>query len=197
MEDIKVEMMKVADIKPYEKNPRYNDNSVEAVAKSIKEFGFRVPIVVDKNNCIICGHTRWKASKYLGLNEVPVIKATDLSEAKAKAYRIADNKTAELSSWDYDKLQEELKVLDSADMLDFGFTESELDIQPEVEEMIETEDWVNQDVFDTQSGRIIITYSTPMEEKWLKSKVKEETILKDYYKVSQILKKQEQEGEDE
>ena len=193
MEDIKVEMMKVTDIKPYEKNPRYNDNAVSAVAKSISEFGFKTPIVVDKNNVIICGHTRWKASKLLGLKEVPVIKASDLSDAKAKAYRIADNKTAELSSWDYDKLQEELRTIDSTDMLDFGFVESELDLQPEIEELVETEDWIEQDVFDTKSGRLIITYSTPLEEKWLKQKVKEKGILKDWYKVSQIVK----EGEDE
>lgn len=186
-------MMKVTDIKPYEKNPRYNDNAVSAVAKSISEFGFKTPIVVDKNNVIICGHTRWKASKLLGLKEVPVIKASDLSDAKAKAYRIADNKTAELSSWDYDKLQEELRTIDSTDMLDFGFVESELDLQPEIEELVETEDWIEQDVFDTKSGRLIITYSTPLEEKWLKQKVKEKGILKDWYKVSQIVK----EGEDE
>lgn len=193
MEDIKVEMIKVTDIKPYEKNPRYNDNAVNAVAKSIQEFGFKTPIVVDKNNVIICGHTRWKASKLLGLEEVPVIKANDLSDAKAKAYRIADNKTAELSSWDYDKLQEELRTIDSSDMLDFGFTEDDLNIQPEVEDLVETEDWIEQDVFDTKSGRLIITYSTPLEEKWLKQKVKEKGILKDWYKVSQIV----EEGEDE
>ena len=193
MEDIKVEMMKVADIKPYEKNPRYNDNAVSAVAKSIQEFGFKTPIVVDKNNVIICGHTRWKASKLLGLEEVPVIKANDLSDAKAKAYRIADNKTAELSSWDYDKLQEELRTIDSSDMLDFGFTEDDLNIQPEVEDLVETEDWIEQDVFDTKSVRLIITYSTPLEEKWLKQKVKEKGILKDWYKVSQIIKEDDDE----
>lgn len=193
MEDIKVEMMKVTDIKPYEKNPRYNDNAVSAVAKSIQEFGFKTPIVVDKNNVIICGHTRWKASKLLGLEEVPVIKANDLSDAKAKAYRIADNKTAELSSWDYDKLQEELRTIDSSDMLDFGFTEDDLNIQPEVEDLVETEDWIEQDVFDTKSGRLIITYSTPLEEKWLKQKVKEKGILKDWYKVSQIIKEDDDE----
>ena len=193
---MEIEFIKIDDIKPYEKNPRYNDNAVSAVAKSIQEFGFRVPIVIDKNNVIICGHTRYKASKLLGLEEVPVIKADDLNDAKAKAYRIADNKTAELSSWDYEKLQDELRTVDSSDMLDFGFDESELDIQPEVEDLIETEDWINEDVYETKSGRLIITYSTPLEEKWLKQKCNERGILKDWYKVAQIIKKQEGENED-
>ena len=192
---MEIEIVKIEDLKPYEKNPRYNDNAVNAVAKSIKEFGFNVPIVVDKNNVIICGHTRYKASKLLGLKEVPVIKAKDLSEAKAKAFRIADNKTAELSTWDYEKLKEELEDIDISDMLDFGFTESELDIQPEIEEEIEEDEMVGFSDFEKKNGRLIITYSTPLEEKWLKSKVKEDGILKDYYRVSQILKKQEEEDE--
>lgn len=192
---MQIEMMNIDEIKPYEKNPRYNDNAIKAVAKSIKEFGFNVPIVIDKNNVIICGHTRYKASKLLGLDKVPVIKADDLSSAKAKAFRIADNKTSELASWDFDKLKDELLTIDSSDMLDFGFTESELDIELEMPAEIMPEDFNEFNDFNDKSGRMIITYSTTLEEKWLKSKVKEEGILKDYYKISQIFKKQEEENE--
>ena len=84
--------MKITDIRPYEKNPRFNDDAVEAVANSIREFGWRAPIVVDKDMVIICGHTRLKAAKKLGLEEVPVHIASDLSPEQIRAYRIAGNK---------------------------------------------------------------------------------------------------------
>lgn len=113
--------LKITDIKPYEKNPRLNDNAVDAVAKSIKEFGFKSPIVVDEHNVIICGHTRYKASQKLGLTKVPCIIADDLTEEQVKAYRLADNKVAELAEWDYDLLNEELADLIDFDMGDFGF----------------------------------------------------------------------------
>lgn len=114
-----VVMMSIKDVKPYEKNPRINDNAVEAVANSIKEFGWRQPIVVDKDNVIIAGHTRWKAAKKLKMKEVPVIVAADLSEEQVKAYRIADNSTGELATWDYDLLMPEIADLDF-DMSMFG-----------------------------------------------------------------------------
>lgn len=88
-------MLKLLDIKPYEKNPRKNDEAVKYVAESIKEFGFKVPIVVDKDMTIVAGHTRYKAAKKLGLNEVPVIVADDLTDEQIKAFRLADNKTGE------------------------------------------------------------------------------------------------------
>jgi len=106
-----MELRKISDIKPYEKNPRQNDSAVDAVATSLKEFGFRQPIVVDTDGMIIVGHTRWKAAKKLGLTEVPVHVATDLSPAQIKAYRIADNQTNTLAEWDYDLLPLELKDL--------------------------------------------------------------------------------------
>ena len=99
---MKIELRLLAEIRPYENNPRLNDDAVDAVAKSIQEFGFRQPIVVDTEGVIICGHTRYKAAKKLGLEKVPVHVATDLSPEQIKAYRIADNKSAELSDWDYD-----------------------------------------------------------------------------------------------
>lgn len=189
----KIVMMALDKIKPYEKNPRYNDNAVESVAESIKEFGFKVPIVIDKNFIIITGHTRYKASKMLGLKEVPVIIAEDLSDAKAKAFRIADNKTAEKSNWDYDKLYEELNLIDDVeDLLKYGFTRDELDIQPAVDDLIDTEYYIEDDIFDKESGRLIITYANTLEESWLKQKLNEKGILKDVYKVSNIVKKGEE-----
>ncbi len=103
-----VELRSLSEIKPYDNNPRDNDAAVDAVAASIKEFGFRAPIIVDADFVIIVGHTRWKAAKKLGLDRVPVHIATELTPAQAKAYRIADNKTGELADWDFTKLPLEL-----------------------------------------------------------------------------------------
>ena len=118
------------DIKPYEKNPRKNDNAVEYVANSIKEFGFKVPIVIDKDGVIVAGHTRYKASKKLGLEKVPCIIADDLTDEQIKAYRLADNKVGEKSEWDFDLLGEELDGIFDIDMemFDFDMTEEEEEI---------------------------------------------------------------------
>ena len=115
----RIVMMAPGEITPYEKNPRINDQAVDAVANSIKEFGFRQPIVVDKDNVIIVGHTRWKAAKKLGLKTVPVLVADDLTEDQVKAYRIADNSTGELAEWDMEILADILPDL-PFDMADFG-----------------------------------------------------------------------------
>lgn len=117
----------IKELIPYEKNPRKNDQSVDKVANSIKEFGFKVPIVVDKNNIIVCGHTRYKAAKKLKLAVVPCVVADDLTEEQIKAYRLADNKVGEDSEWDIDLLQGELDDIIDIDMADFGFdlTEAE------------------------------------------------------------------------
>ena len=109
------------EIKPYEKNPRKNDNAVEYVANSIREFGFKVPIVIDKNGVIVAGHTRYKASKKLGLEKVPCIIADDLTPEQIKAYRLADNKVSEKSEWDFDLLQDELSEILNIDMEMFDF----------------------------------------------------------------------------
>src|SRR6516162_11358440 len=106
-----VEMRPIASIKPYENNPRQNDAGVDAVAASIRAFGFRQPIVVDEDGVIIVGHTRYKAARKLGLEVVPVHVAVGMSKAEAQAYRIADNQTATLSRWDNDKLPLELAQL--------------------------------------------------------------------------------------
>ena len=110
-----------AEILPYENNPRFNDNAVEPVAKSISEFGFKVPIVIDSSGVIICGHTRFKAAQQLGLEKVPCVIADDLSDEQIKAFRIVDNKTGELSSWKVDDLNAELIALSEIDMKSFGF----------------------------------------------------------------------------
>ena len=102
----------VEELIPYENNPRNNDAAVPMVAESIKEFGFKVPIIIDKDNVIIAGHTRLKAAKMLGLKEVPCILADDLTDEQAKAFRLADNKVAELSEWNFERLEIELEGLD-------------------------------------------------------------------------------------
>lgn len=118
----------VDELVPYENNPRDNEDAVEFVANSIKEFGFKVPIVVDENNVIVAGHTRLRASKLLGIEEVPVIVAKDLTDEQVKAFRLADNKTNELAEWDYSLLQLELDELIGMDMKEFGFDEALPDI---------------------------------------------------------------------
>ncbi|MEW6199778.1 MAG: DNA modification methylase [Planctomycetota bacterium] len=125
---MKIELRPLADIKPYEKNPRVNDAAVDAVAESIRRFGFRQPIVVDEAGVIVCGHTRWKAAQRLGLAEVPVHVARDLTPEQIRAYRIADNKTAELAEWNLELLPLELAELQGAgiDWSLLGFDSDEL-----------------------------------------------------------------------
>jgi len=123
-----VQLRKIDDIRPYERNPRINDQAVDAVAASLAEFGFRQPIVVDEDGVIIVGHTRWKAAKKLGLDKVPVHVATDLPPEKVRAYRIADNKTGELAEWDLEILPIELNELRESgfDMDVLAFDDEEL-----------------------------------------------------------------------
>lgn len=111
----------IEEIKMYENNPRNNDGAVEYVANSIKEFGFKVPIVLDKNNVIVAGHTRYKAAKLLKITEIPCIIANDLSDDQVKAFRLIDNKAAELASWDIDLLNIELENIKDIDMELFNF----------------------------------------------------------------------------
>lgn len=118
---VKVVEMNVDDLKEYKNNPRViSKEAVDKVANSIKEFGFKVPIVVDKTNTIVNGHTRLKACKKLGIKKVPVVIADDLSEEQIKAFRLADNKVAEFSEWDDAKLDLEFMDID-LDMSMFGF----------------------------------------------------------------------------
>jgi DNA modification methylase len=135
---MKIELRPLNQIFPYDQNPRINDAAVDAVAASIREFGFRQPIVVDADGVIICGHTRYKAAQKLGLEKVPVHVAKDLTPEQIRAYRIADNKTGELAEWNYDLLPIELSQLAGAgfDFGDFGFSAVELAqlLDPEIQE---------------------------------------------------------------
>lgn len=182
---------KLDEIKIYEKNPRKNDDAVEGVANSIKEFGFKVPIIIDKNNVIVAGHTRYKASKKLGLTEVPCIVADDLTEEQVKAFRLADNKTNEKASWDLDLLGEELKDILNLDMTDFGFNEFEItalteDTVPDGydDELIEKYSEHADDFLEKK--RTIITYKTEEEENFLKELFRTDE-LKVVYDVKEIM----------
>ena len=137
---MKIIMMKTDDLIEYDNNPRHNDEAVDAVANSISEFGFKVPIIITSDNIIVAGHTRLKASKKLGLSEVPCIIANDLTEEQIKAFRLADNKTSELATWDFDALMEELDNIDM-DMLQFGFE----DLYDDIPDNAEDDDF---DVYD-------------------------------------------------
>jgi ParB/RepB/Spo0J family partition protein len=139
---------KVNELVPYKNNPRYNDDAVEYVANSIKEFGFKVPIIIDKNNEIVAGHTRYKASLELGLEEVPCIIADDLSEEQIKAFRLADNKVSEKASWNMELLEEELSEL-GLNMKNFGFDDLE-----EISEEIERKD-LSEDIMEKYEVIII------------------------------------------
>lgn len=149
---------------PYENNPRNNDNAVGSVANSIREFGFKVPIVIDKNNVIVAGHTRHKAAELLGLEKVPCIIADDLTDEQIKAFRLADNKTAELATWDFDKLYDELQEI-NLNMNDFGFDEVE---EPNFEELDGEES-------EAADGTITIKIVFASDEEWQKH----ETELRD------------------
>ena len=125
---------RVKDLKPYEKNPRLNDDAVKYVAESIKEFGFKVPIVIDKDNNIVCGHTRWKACKKLKIDTVPCVVADDLTEEQIRAYRLADNRVAEKAEWDLALLDTELAEIETIDMTLLGFDDKEEETPQEVVE---------------------------------------------------------------
>lgn len=117
---------KIEELKPYENNPRINDEAVQYVASSIKEFGFKVPMVIDKNNVIVAGHTRYKAALELGLKEVPCIVADDLTDEQVKAFRLADNKVSEKAQWNYELLDIELDDILNLNMEDFGFVDIDI-----------------------------------------------------------------------
>ena len=120
-EKIKIVMKKIKDIIPYFNNPRKNDKAIDAVMHSIEEFGFKNPIIIDKDGVIISGHTRRLAAIKLGMTEVPCIVGSHLSEAQVKAFRLADNRVAEIATWDEDLLKEEMKNVLDMDLDIYGF----------------------------------------------------------------------------
>ena len=102
----------VKDVQEYENNARKNDKAIGLVAESIQKYGFRVPVIIDTNNVLVAGHTRLKAALRLGLEKIPAIIADDLTEEQIRAFRLADNKTAELAEWDFERLEQELAAID-------------------------------------------------------------------------------------
>lgn len=191
MKDIKIEYKKLDEIKPYENNPRNNDEGVDKLVNSIKEFGFKVPIVIDKDGVIVAGHTRYKASQKLGLEKVPVIIADDLNEKQIKAFRLADNKVAELSGWDTNKLSEELKELDiDMDMTDFGFSNFEITVYtddelPDDYDKDLIEEYTRDDDELLARKRVIITYLDE-DSDFMKTMLKEKDDLKVVYSLEEI-----------
>lgn len=154
----------IKDIKPYENNPRFNDNAVDYVANSIKEFGFKVPVVLDKNNVIITGHTMVKACEKLGIEEIPCIYADDLTEEQVRAFRLADNKVGEIAGWDFDLLNSELDDIE-LDMSEFGFFE---EIEEELEKEEEDKPKVKfTEVFNEENNYIILQFKTDID--WLQA----------------------------
>ena len=125
---MKIQDLDINEIIPYANNPRNNAAAIDAVAASIREFGFKVPVVIDRNGILITGHTRLEAAKKLGITKIPAIRAADLTDAQVKAFRLADNKVAEIATWDDQALAAELQALDDMDfdMADFGFADDEL-----------------------------------------------------------------------
>ena len=158
--------LKINRIIPYEKNPRKNDISVDKVAESIKQFGFKVPLVVDKNNVIVTGHTRFKAAKKLGYKEVPCIIADDLTEEQIKAYRLADNKVSESSEWDYNLLSEELEDIIDIDMTDFGFEIPNLNDDEKSEKLDEPNYYGAERERTFEAYNIYDVYDDRLTEKW-------------------------------
>lgn len=132
----------VNDLIPYENNARINDKAIDIVANSIQEFGFKNPVIIDKNKVIVAGHTRVEACKKLGIDKVPCIIADDLTEEQIKAFRIADNSSAQVAEWDMQKLMAELETIDY-DMEQFGLQEQLNQLQIEVDNSLEDEETDN------------------------------------------------------
>lgn len=167
---LQINNLPIADLKEYANNPRHNDAAVDAVAASIKEFGFKVPIIIDRDNVIVAGHTRLKAARKLGLETVPCIIADDLTPEQINAFRLADNKTAELADWDFELLEKELAALADFDMEQFGFDISAPEDmqevqQDEVPDIDEDEPPITQpgDIWQLGQHRLICGDSTDEE----------------------------------
>ena len=133
MKKLEIKMVPIDDIKPYAKNPRKNETAIEPVMASIKQFGFRIPMVLDKNNVVVCGHTRLMAARRLEMTELPCVYVDDLTDEQVKAFRLVDNRVAE-SEWDNEVLEEELEKITGIDMKAFGFVDLEI---PEVDHLFE------------------------------------------------------------
>ena len=168
--ELKIVIKNIDELKVYENNPRKNDQAVDAVANSIKEFGFKVPVIITKENVIIAGHTRIKACKKLGISDVPCIIADDLSEDQIRAFRLADNRASELADWDLDKLKVEFDNIE-LDLDLFGFEElqKKLGDDPEDDDFDESEMLTDNpysqkgDIFELNEHRVMCGDSTDPE----------------------------------
>ncbi len=161
-EEMQIVYKDINDLQMYENNPRKNSDAVQYVANSIQQFGFKVPIIIDKNNTIVCGHTRYKAARRLKMAKVPCIMADDLDEDQIRAFRLADNKVAEMATWDYDRLEQEFALIDPLefDIADFGFFPNY-----EADEEEEEEDEVGNSVTEEKTYSLVIDCESKAEQK--------------------------------
>jgi len=171
---LNVQEMNPADLNLWEENPRINDHAVDAVAKSIEQFGFNVPILCDQNHMIIAGHTRWKAAQQLGLRTVPVIQL-EMTETQRKAFAVADNKTAEIADWNLPDLEKILSqlVAEELDLVTLGFSEAEIEgiLGPEHE--IDWSRFEDGDYKKSDNRFVFLKFKIPMT---LEKKLKEMMI---------------------
>ena len=170
---IKIIEKNIDELVPYENNARINDKAVEAVANSISDFGFKNPVIIDKNNVLVAGHTRVKAAKKLGLTKVPCIIADDLDEDQIKAFRIADNSSAQVAEWDMEKLMAELQDIDF-DMAKYGLSEQLSEIESLIEKDAEEDNYEEPeelepkaklgDIYQLGNHRLMCGDSTKQED---------------------------------
>lgn len=155
--EIKIKYMHIAELKAYKNNPRNNEEAVPFVANSIREFGFKNPVIIDADNVIVAGHTRVKAAKTLGMREVPCIVADDLTPEQIRAFRLADNKTAEIATWNIEALNMEIEEISGIDMQGFGFSPMDLPSDGDGGESVYTRDDMNDvNVYQEKYGVIVM-----------------------------------------
>ena len=164
MDKLKIEYVDINNIKPYKKNPRKNDEAIPYVMESIKQFGFKNPVILDKDNVIVAGHTRIESAKRLGITEIPCIYADDLTDEQIKAFRLADNKVAEIAEWDIDLLDTELDDILDIDMTDFGFEKT---IEEKVKEAKKDGDVEFSEVLGEEHNYIVLYFDNDVD--WLQA----------------------------
>lgn len=164
MDKLKIEYVDINNIKPYKKNPRKNEEAIPYVMESIKQFGFKNPVILDKDNVIVAGHTRIESAKRLGITEIPCIYADDLTDEQIKAFRLADNKVGEIAEWDIDLLDTELDDILNIDMSDFGFEKTIDEKIKEAKEMGEVE---FSEVLGEEHNYIVLYFDNDVD--WLQA----------------------------
>ena len=164
MDKLKIEYVDINNIKPYKKNPRKNEDAIPYVMESIKQFGFKNPVILDKDNVIVAGHTRIESAKRLGITEIPCIYADDLTDEQIKAFRLADNKVAEIAEWDIDLLDTELDDILNIDMSDFGFEKT---IEEKIKEAKETGEVEFSEVLGEEHNYIVLYFDNDVD--WLQA----------------------------